>query len=395
MVVGVVFEELKETIGGGFTFQNTLLDGIRATSDGSKHQFRFYSVGGKVREPWLTVIRRNAWTRIWQRTLLAVRGACDRAGVRRPSIRTELERAFLRDGVEIVWFATPYAQPCDLPYIFTLYDLEHLRQPWYPEVGAEGRWEQRQRYYERYIPRATRIIIPGKVGAEQLQALFNVTPDRILALPHPTPHVAANDQASNLDAAGDLSRLGVASPYVLYPAQLWAHKNHVVLFEALELLPEYHLVCVGSDKGIRKHLQVLASEIGVADRAHFLGFVSQADLVLLYRNAHALTYPSHFGPENLPPLEAFSLGCPVVASDIPGAQEEMGDAALLVAPNDAAGFAHAVHALEDAELRKTFISRGRTRAGERRVEDYVAAVIDFLDEFAPIRRSWSAARVAR
>ena len=38
------------------------------------------------------------------------------------------------------------------------------------------------------------------------------------------------------------------------------------------------------------------------------------DLVALYRHAFALAYVTFFGPENLPPLEAFGLGCPVVAS---------------------------------------------------------------------------------
>jgi glycosyltransferase involved in cell wall biosynthesis len=43
-----------------------------------------------------------------------------------------------------------------------------------------------------------------------------------------------------------------------------------------------------------------------------------------------LRYPSFFGAENLPPLEAFALGCPVIAADMPGAREQLGDAAILV-----------------------------------------------------------------
>ena len=91
--------------------------------------------------------------------------------------------------------------------------------------------------------------------------------------------------------------------------------------------------------------------------------MSQPDLVSLYQRATALVFPSLFGPENFPPLEAFALECPVVAGRIPGAEEQMGEAAILVDPTNHELWSDAVVSiLQDRELRATLIARGKKRA---------------------------------
>jgi len=154
-------------------------------------------------------------------------------------------------------------------------------------------------------------------------------------------------------------------------------------------------VLTGSDKGQLAHVRSLAHDVGIADLVHFLGFVDNDDLVALYQHAHGLTYLSFFGPENLPPLEAFALGCPVVAADVPGAREQLGDAALLVPPTDPAEMAAAVRRFEDPALRQELIERGRRRAKDRTPAGYVGGVLRFLDEFERTRRCWGASGSAR
>jgi glycosyltransferase involved in cell wall biosynthesis len=113
------------------------------------------------------------------------------------------------------------------------------------------------------------------------------------------------------------------------------------------------------------------------------------DLVALYRGAFALAYVTFFGPENLPTLEAFALGCPVVASDVAGAREQLGDAALLVDPKDPPSIANAIKALHDGpNLRQTMIEKGRARAERSTARSFVRGVFNALDEFEPVRRCW-------
>ena len=139
-----------------------------------------------------------------------------------------------------------------------------------------------------------------------------------------------------------------------------------------------------------QYVRQIAAELDLITQVHFLGFVPQQDLISIYRNAFALTFLSFFGPDNLPPLEAFALGCPVVASNVSGAQEQLGDAALLVNPRDPEHIAKAIKLLhDDPTLYQTLIQRGLERASRWTGEDYVKGVLSILDEFEPIRRCWS------
>jgi len=146
-------------------------------------------------------------------------------------------------------------------------------------------------------------------------------------------------------------------------------------------------VFVGSDKGNLDHVKKLTNKLGLASQVHFLGFVSQSDLVSLYRNAFALTYMSLCGPENLPPLEAFALGCPVVASEIAGAAEQLGEAAVLVDPCSPEEIANAIkHLLDDPKRVRTLVEKGRQRASRWTGRDFVRGVFKMLDAFEPVRR---------
>jgi len=81
-----------------------------------------------------------------------------------------------------------------------------------------------------------------------------------------------------------------------------------------------------------------------------------------------------------------ALGCPVVAADVPGAREQMGDAALLVSPLDPQTVADAVRRVDDE--RERLVVAGRERAARFTAAGYVGGVLEFLDQFERIRRGW-------
>ena len=385
MKVAVILPELDPHQGGGFTFQNTLFEALRAAEPSSSHNFTFYSAGarreGQMR-PLPTGRRADLaralhnFTRHLEDEVLAI--------PRRLSRKTAFERSLEHDGTELVWVATPWAADTDLPYIFTVWDLEHLRQPWFPEVSAGGEFELRQWHYGRYLPKASAVIAANAAGTEQVMHWFGVPRERIIELPHPTPELGSGGGASE----------PVSTPYLFYPAQLWAHKDHATLLHALRELADrghdYRLVLTGSDKGLGDHLRGLAADLGVSDRVEFRGFVSTDELAALYRGAHALTFPSRFGPENLPPLEAFTLGCPVVVADVPGIREQLEDSALYVPVGDAGALADAVVGLERNEARESLVRAGVERAREASAANYVSAVLSWIDDFEPTVRLWRA-----
>lgn len=391
MRVAVVLYGYLPEAGGGFTFQQTVVEALRRLESETQHEFVYYTVGASDDSLPAVRLPSGAPRRATRRVIEMTRDFQDRfLGIRGFDPRTWFERSLERNRIEFVWFAANYVEDCDQPFIFTVWDLEHLSQPWFPEVSRRGEWERRQRHFSRYLPKATRIIVPSVVGRDQLVRYFSVGPERALVLHHPVPAFALRP-ASTADG-GMLQRNQINKPYVFYPAQFWAHKNHFTLFRMLSVLnrdsTNFQLVLAGSDKGELEYIKSIALELGVADDVRFLGFVSEDDLVVLYRHAHALAYPSFFGPENMPPVEALALGCPVIAADVPGAREQLGKAALLVPPTDAGRFADAVKRLEDLSLRQQLVEAGGEQVGRYSADTYVKGVVSFLDEFEGVRRCW-------
>jgi glycosyltransferase involved in cell wall biosynthesis len=156
-----------------------------------------------------------------------------------------------------------------------------------------------------------------------------------------------------------------------------------------EMKSEIPIVFVGADFGNRKYIEDKAQELGLGDQIHVLGFVDQEDLIGLYLEAFALSYLSYFGPENLPPLEAMALGCPVIAANVAGAEDQFGNAALLVNPSQPKEIAATINKLDkNSKLRERLISLGKKRAAKWTSDDFVKGAFIALDEFESIRSAW-------
>jgi len=149
------------------------------------------------------------------------------------------------------------------------------------------------------------------------------------------------------------------------------------------------LVLTGSDQGSLAYVRVVAEQLGLTPHVHFLGFVPHEDVIAFYRSAFALSYVSFFGPENLPPLDAMALGCPVVLSDIPGVRTLFGDAPVLVNPRSEASIADAIRWLhDDPDQRCQRAKAGKEIATRNTPEKYVRSIHAILDDFEPLRRCW-------
>jgi glycosyltransferase involved in cell wall biosynthesis len=108
--------------------------------------------------------------------------------------------------------------------------------------------------------------------------------------------------------------------------------------------------------------------------------VSTEELAALYRNAFGLVMPTYFGPTNIPPLEAFALGCPVFYSDLPGLREQVAEGAFLFDPSSADSLVGQILAAEASpELRREKISQGRRMLDQGRPSDYLSVIRQILE----------------
>lgn len=339
-------------------------------------------------------MRLSRWRQL--RFGLARKGLLPRGVIVRDGIKHEVFYAegemILSMGFDLLWFLVPYIPTMEVPYLITLWDLQHRINPFFPEVSAGGIWGAREKGYSETLRRAMGIVTGTAQGGGDAERFYQIPEERIFVNPYPSPDIEQPLSRSALD--GIMKKHGLSAPFLFYPAQLWAHKNHVRLFEGVRLLKtewnlSFQVVLSGAAKCNVRHLMDMAGHFGIAEQIRNLGFVSHEDMGGLYQNAFALVFPTLCGPDNLPPLEAFSSGCPVVASDIPGAREQLGDAALFFDPLNPRELAKAVATLRGSEaLRGELIARGYAIAKNRTVEQYLRNIYEILDGVSGVRCCW-------
>lgn len=400
MKVGILLLNNSDGIeGGGFTFKNEVMRSLKEFSSKSNHSFvlfgfdnifsssdfKFVSLNRSLRERFTSKAD-------WVKNIIFKLLHPTQVKIEDTFIKYLYQKLYENE-VDIIWYLTPFSCPIiEIPYITVVWDLQHRLQPYFPEVSTQGEWDWREQIFDNTLKRATVVLTGSEAGKAEIERFYQVAKDNIKILPLPTPHFAL-DGLPNEEQL--LEKYNIQGNYLFYPAQFWAHKNHVGLLLAVQLLRDkydlvFSIVFVGSDKGNQQYIREVAASLNLTAQVHFLGFVPQQDLIELYRNAFALTFLSFFGPDNLPPLEAFALGCPVIASDVPGVEEQLGDAAILVNPRDPQEIAKAIASLyHSQDLYQTLIKRGLERAYRWTGQDYVKGVFSILDELEPIRRCWS------
>jgi len=273
-------------------------------------------------------------------------------------LNPEME-SFLRSrGVELLLFPAP-SQFCfewGLPYILSIHDLQHRLQPEFPEVSAGRIWKSREYLFRNGVRHAEAVIVDSEVGKQDVLNFYgkHTSPDRIAALPFLPFYRPGDKTFTDTEKQRIRAKYNLPADYLFYPANFWLHKNHARLIHAVHILRSVHkidtpLVLVGSKSGEQEGRELvfentmrLAEQLGVKDLVHYLGYVSDEEIPYLYAMARALTMPTFFGPTNIPFLEAWSFGCPVMTSDIRGIREQVESAGLLVDPQDSAAMAEGI-----------------------------------------------------
>jgi glycosyltransferase involved in cell wall biosynthesis len=400
--VGLAVHDVKGEAGGGYTFSTELYDAIaRRSQSVPEHDFVAF---GNTREapafvdqsplPYVSLYRSKK-ERISRRFDL-LKDQMRRPSAQRPTEsgqQTFANAQLHAAGIQFVINLWP--ELCltkEVPYLSIVWDLQHRLQPFFPEVSGDGVWKHRENLLTELLQRASYVVVGNGRGRSEVEQFYGVDGARIRQLPHPTPAFALGAAETALHSLP--ASLDLPPNFLLYPAQFWPHKNHMQVLRALALLRKRDKLCAsvvfcGTDAGNQEHVKEHVGQLGLSEQVVFLNFVERETLVLLYRHARALIYPTLFGPENLPPLEAFALSCPVIASAVPGAAEQLGDAALLVDPLDVEDVAAAIkQVMKKDDLCRTLISRGKKRALSWTVDDFAVGLFDILEEFVQFRRCW-------
>ncbi len=258
------------------------------------------------------------------------------------------------------------------PYVVTIHDMSSFL------FGSRSGWRENLRLYQfrRGLLRASRVIAVSAATRRDAENLLGVPADRLrLVYGAPDPRflqsedTLQNDDASAREQVRVLERYQIRKPYLLYAGRIRPHKNLPRLIEAfavvrgeLENHPLYRdlrLLVIGDEISTHPEVRRAVAQTRMQNSVRFLGFIPLETLKIFYSGASAFVFPSLYEGFGLPPLEAMASGVPVVTSSVSSLPEVVGDAAVIVTPENVFDIARGIReVLLDEQVRKRLIEAG-------------------------------------
>ena len=298
-------------------------------------------------------------------------------------------------------FSVPRALPC--PYVMTVHDmLEHLSRA----RQQTGFWGSLHFQLTRQVLRgASRIFAVSNFTKIEMEKLFGIPPDRIEVIYNAIDERFLHGHASPADRQFIAERYQVTYPFLLYAGRISPHKNVVRMIEAFSALktelekdqayPDLKLIIIGDDLSGNPDLRRTVIRSGVQNDVRFLGLVPVEILRTFYDQAKIFVFPSLYEGFGLPPLEAMAHGTPVVTSNVSSLPEVVGNAAVLVHPENVFEIMRGLHrVLMDQPLREKMKERSYRQAAKFSWEKSVRRIIEAYGQVLTTRDSSPSPSVA-
>lgn len=363
-----LYLEAEPHFGGTFQINQTMLDALAALPSD-----RFSVVVGYTSERWLPYLQdhdvraipipRGSWQRAiglgW--TLLGLPMGLWRAIT---PLFHPMTKALLRESCDL-WMFPSYdlrSYQFPVPALVSIHDLMFRYEKRFPESASRWSYLNKERINQNNCRWSTGILVDSELGRQQMIESYDIPASRVHALPFIAPrYMHLTEVRTDFD-----EHYRLPAKYIFYPAQFWWHKNHKKLIEAIARLkselPDLKLVLSGGRQNAYDSVVKLVQDLSLADDVLFSGYVPDADMPEFYRRARAMIMPTYYGPTNIPPLEAFTVGCPVAISGTYGMPEQAGGAALHFNPDSVQEIADCIRRLwTDDRLCAELAEKGKAR----------------------------------
>ena len=247
--------------------------------------------------------------------------------------KKQVIKKLVKNDISILYYCNQNEEVItDFPFISTVWDMGYFATFPFPELIEGRNYKGRMKYFNKILPKALMIMAESETGKADLVKYAGITPDKVRVLPIFAGNVI-NQNVAEEEQNNYLQQYGLKdNKFFFYPAQFWAHKNHIGILRAFSTFTnnhkDYKIVFTGGDKGNLDYVKAMSENLSLTDSVCFLGYVSMEALYTFYKKCTALVMASYFGPTNMPPIEAMNLGCPVICTDIGGHREILAEAAL-------------------------------------------------------------------
>lgn len=242
------------------------------------------------------------------------------------------------------------------PFVLTVYDMIHEKYPeYYPGQDATTRWKK------KVIEKADSIIAISQNTKQDIVHYFNVEPDHIsvVYLGNPLEQALQDSNKKQFHKNPMLN-----SKYILFVGSRERYKNFQFFVSSVSSLlqkhDDLHLFCAGGGQFTQREKKQLLN-LKILSKVHYIS-INDEIMIDLYKNAQAFVFPSLYEGFGLPVLEAFSCGCPLIASQTSSLSEIAGDAARYIDPHDKISIVAGVESLlNDSDYREELIRKGYER----------------------------------
>lgn len=248
-------------------------------------------------------------------------------------------------------------------HVITVHDLNFLHYPQFMTTDS-------RRYYNDQIgwavQHADHILVDSLATCDDLARLLDVPLHKVTV--HPLG-VSESFRVLPFDTVRECrERLNLPPEYLLFVGTFEPRKNIPGLLDAYHLLAQTGadlppLVIAGRRGWLYEDIFAKVNALKLANRVIWLENIQASDLPAVYNAAVALVLPSYYEGFGLPALEAMACGTPAIVSDRSSLPEVVGEAGLLVDPDDPATIAESVRRLmDDSQLREHLRTAGLARA---------------------------------
>jgi len=292
------------------------------------------------------------------------------------------------ENIDLLWILGPFDANTTVPFVFTVWDLGHRIFPFFPEYNGDE-WKDREELYNKMLKKATYIITGNNIGKNEIIENYSIAPEKIRIISFPIPTFCLEDIKKN-----NASSISIKYPFIFYPAQFWAHKNHIIIIESIAWLRDIKKIIVncyftGQDYGNMPYISSVIEKYNLSNQIFLLGFIPKEDIVFFYKNALAMVFPSFLGPNNLPLLEAIAFGCPLIYSNIPGHIDQMEGVGI---PFDNTNFINLgeniLKIYYDSEYREEIISKEKIFFEKYKLYSYFSKMKEIIDIFFIFYKTW-------
>jgi glycosyltransferase involved in cell wall biosynthesis len=270
--------------------------------------------------------------------------------------------------------------------VVTIHDLIYRA---YPQGHNPQTIELTEKYMQAITSRAAQIICISENTRRDLHSFFDFPLERSCVVYNGVDHGIFYPFSPQecIQASDQLKKMGIDKPYVLYVGTIEPRKNLTGLLESFALLRskrafQGQLVVAGMQGWMMESIDGLIKELDIQKDVIFTGFVSDAQLGLLYNMAELFVFPSFYEGFGFPILEAFCCGTAVITSNTSSCAEIASQAALTIDPKDPKEMAGAMERVLTNKNLKTSLRRAGLKRGQE--FSFLTTVRDTLNVYNKI-----------